>query len=107
QTCPAHTEVFQRMAKQECYFINGTEKVRFVERLIYNRMEDVRFDSDVGRFVGFTPAGEKWAQDLNNNPQWMEYKRGQADTYCRHNYVGVTPFSVERRVHSSPSQSIP
>uniref|UniRef100_A0A803VGB9 MHC class II beta chain N-terminal domain-containing protein n=1 Tax=Ficedula albicollis TaxID=59894 RepID=A0A803VGB9_FICAL len=67
------------MVKHECHFINGTEKVRYVVRYIYNRMEDVRFDSDVGLHVGFTPAGEKWAQDWNSNPDWMEKTRTAVD----------------------------
>ncbi|XP_041320732.1 H-2 class II histocompatibility antigen, I-E beta chain-like, partial [Pyrgilauda ruficollis] len=74
--------VFQEMAMHECHFINGTEKVRFVERYIYNRLQDVMFDSDVGLHVGFTPAGEKWARDWNNDPQWMEYQRTTVDRYC-------------------------
>ncbi|NXR19268.1 HB2Q protein, partial [Cinclus mexicanus] len=93
---PAHPGLFQEMLKAECYFINGTEKVRLVVRNIYNREEFVRFDSDVGEYVGFTPFGEKQAQYWNNNPELMEYTRNGVDTYCRHNYKGITPFSVER-----------
>ncbi|NXQ61421.1 DRB3 protein, partial [Anthoscopus minutus] len=104
----AHTGVFQEMHRAECHFINGTEKVRFVERHFYNRQEFVRFDSDVElSFVGFTPLGERWAQYWNNNPDVMEYKRGQVDNYCRHNYRVFAPFGVERRVPPSPFQSIP
>uniref|UniRef100_A0A8C3UCW6 Ig-like domain-containing protein n=1 Tax=Catharus ustulatus TaxID=91951 RepID=A0A8C3UCW6_CATUS len=80
--------VFQMMKKGECYFINGTEKVRFVERHIYNREEYCN--------------AKRW----NSNPQLMEYKRGQVDTYCRHNYELDAPFSVERRVTPSVSISL-
>ncbi|XP_039588790.1 H-2 class II histocompatibility antigen, I-E beta chain-like, partial [Passer montanus] len=55
------------------------------------------FDSDVGEYVGFTPFGERNAQYWNSNPQWMEYIRTVVDTYCRHNYEGITPFITERR----------
>uniref|UniRef100_A0A8C3UVI4 MHC class II beta chain N-terminal domain-containing protein n=1 Tax=Catharus ustulatus TaxID=91951 RepID=A0A8C3UVI4_CATUS len=75
--------VFQEMAKRECHFINGTEKVRFVERHIYNRVEYVRFDSDVGRFVGFTPLGERNARRLNNDPEWIENRRAQVSLILR------------------------
>ncbi|NWH89647.1 HB24 protein, partial [Aegithalos caudatus] len=100
--CPAHPGLFQEMGKAECHFTNGTEKVRFVERHFYNRVEDVVFDSDVGEFVGFTPAGEKWAQDWNSDPEGMEYTRTAVDWYCRQNYEGITPFLVDRRVPPSP-----
>ena len=95
--CPAHTEVFQEMAKYECHFINGTEKVRFVDRYIYNREEFTRFDSDVGWYVGFTPYGERVAQYLNSDSEYMENRRAEVNRYCRHNYQLDAPFSMERR----------
>nr|XP_021403358.1 HLA class II histocompatibility antigen, DR beta 3 chain [Lonchura striata domestica] len=90
--------VFQFMFISECHFTNGTEKVRLVDRYIYNRLQFVMFDSDVGEHVGFTPLGEKWARDWNSDPELMEERRGGVDTYCRHNYQVDAPFSVERRV---------
>uniref|UniRef100_A0A8U7NXU2 Uncharacterized protein n=1 Tax=Corvus moneduloides TaxID=1196302 RepID=A0A8U7NXU2_CORMO len=98
--------VFQRMFKAECHFINGTEKVRYMQRLFYNRQQDMIFDSDVGHYVGFTPYGEKWAQATNSDPQWMEDRRTAVDWYCRHNYKVFTPFTVERRVPPSVSISL-
>ncbi|XP_071276181.1 class II histocompatibility antigen, B-L beta chain-like [Agelaius tricolor] len=98
--------VFQELGTSECYFINGTEKVRFVERHIYNRVQHLMFDSDVGHFVGFTPFGERVAKSWNSDPAIMEYKRAQVDRYCRHNYEVFRPFSVERRVPPSVSISL-
>ncbi|XP_048149265.1 class II histocompatibility antigen, B-L beta chain-like [Corvus hawaiiensis] len=98
--------VFQEMFKAECHFINGTEKVRYMQRLFYNRQQDVMYDSDVGHYVGFTPYGEKVARAWNSNPEWMEERRTAVDWYCRHNYEVSTPFSVERRVPPSVSISL-
>ncbi|NXP94868.1 HB2J protein, partial [Passerina amoena] len=106
ELCAALTGVFQEMSTSECYFINGTEKVRFVERYIYNRLTDVMFDSDVGHYVGFTPAGERWARDWNSDPELMEYKRTAVDRLCRYNYDYYTPITVERRVPPSVSISL-
>ncbi|NXX35021.1 HB22 protein, partial [Nicator chloris] len=89
--------VFQEMVTSECYFIKGTDRVRFVKRFIYNREQYVHFDSDVGLFVGDTPYGEKVARCWNSDPQWMEYRRDAVDRHCRHNYELSTPFLVERR----------
>ncbi|NXR84584.1 2B1E protein, partial [Pycnonotus jocosus] len=105
--CPAYSGVFQYLVKFECYFINGTEKVRYIERYFYNRVQLVVFDSDVGHYVGFTLAGEKWAQDWNSNPKGMERTRTEVDWYCRPNYEVFAPFLTERRVHPSPSQFLP
>ncbi|XP_064495572.1 class II histocompatibility antigen, B-L beta chain-like [Pseudopipra pipra] len=98
--------VFQRITKRECHFINGTERVRLLERYIYNREQLLHFDSDVGVHVEDTPHGEKFARSLNSQKEYMEYTRSAVDWYCRHNYRVVTPFTVERRVPPSVSISL-
>ncbi|XP_071312425.1 class II histocompatibility antigen, B-L beta chain-like [Agelaius tricolor] len=98
--------VFQRMTKSECYFINGTEKVRYVQRAIYNREQFIMFDSDVGHFVGFTPYGEKLAKRWNSNAVFMEDRRTAVDWFCRCWYKNFTPFLTERRVPPSVSISL-
>ncbi|NWH42538.1 HB2L protein, partial [Chloropsis hardwickii] len=96
ELCPALTGVFQEMATAECHFINGTEKVRFLDRYIYNRVELARFDSDVGHYVGFTPYGERLARSAISKPERLEYARTAVDWLCRHNYPIVAPFTAER-----------
>ncbi|XP_063037823.1 class II histocompatibility antigen, B-L beta chain-like [Melospiza melodia melodia] len=98
--------MFQEMVKSECHFINGTERVRFVKRFIYNREQYVHFDSDVGHFVGDTPYGEEVARHWNSDPEWMEHRRDAVDRHCRHNYELSTPFLVNRRVPPSVSISV-
>ncbi|XP_056352102.1 class II histocompatibility antigen, B-L beta chain-like [Oenanthe melanoleuca] len=98
--------VFQHMLKGECYFINGTEKVRLVVRCFYNREELVRFDSDVGVYVGLTPHGEIRARTRNSDAEWMERRRTEVDTYCRRNYKISSRFLVERIVPPSVSISL-
>ncbi|XP_016158357.1 PREDICTED: class II histocompatibility antigen, B-L beta chain-like [Ficedula albicollis] len=100
------SEVFQEMVKSECHFINGTSRVRFVKRFVYNREQYVHFDSDVGHFVGDSPYGEKVARYWNRDPEWMEYRRDAVDRHCRHNYELSSPFLVERRVPPSVSISL-
>ncbi|NXI08147.1 HB2L protein, partial [Irena cyanogastra] len=104
--CPVPTGVFQWMVKFECHFINGTEKVRYVVRPIYNRQQYAMFDSDVGHFVGYTPQGEKEARYFNTNPKSLEYYRTAVDWFCRVSYEVSTPFLTERRVTPSPFQSL-
>ncbi|XP_064496555.1 class II histocompatibility antigen, B-L beta chain-like [Pseudopipra pipra] len=98
--------VFQHMAKCECYFINGTQQVRFLQKFVYNREQFMHFDSDVGVFVGDTPYGEMLARYGNRNQGWMEYIRARVDRHCRHNYKLFSSFSVERRVPPSVSISL-
>ncbi|XP_054150845.1 class II histocompatibility antigen, B-L beta chain-like [Melozone crissalis] len=98
--------VFQYMQKTECYFTNGTEKVRLVERAIYNRRQFLIFDSDVGHYVGDTRFGVLNAKHLNRHPAIMRYMRSLADTFCRRNYEMFRPFTIERRVPPSVSISL-
>ncbi|XP_039568227.1 class II histocompatibility antigen, B-L beta chain-like [Passer montanus] len=98
--------VFQEMVKTECHFINGTERMRFVKRFIYNREQYVHFNSDVGHFVGDTPYGEELARYWNSDLEWMEHRRDAVDRHCRHNYELSTPFLVKRRVPPTVSISL-
>ncbi|NWT96888.1 HB2L protein, partial [Urocynchramus pylzowi] len=107
ELCPAHIGVFQEMVKSECHFMNGTERIRFVKRFIYNREQYVHFDSDVGHFVGDTPYGEDVARYWNSDLEWMEYRRAAVDRHCRHNYELSTPFLVERRDPPSATEILP
>ncbi|XP_051632101.1 class II histocompatibility antigen, B-L beta chain-like [Manacus candei] len=98
--------VFQWLGKYECHFINGTERVRLLQRYIYNREQYVHFDSDLGVHVGDTPYGEIQARYWNSDAERMEIKRAEVDTVCRHNYEVSTPFTVNRRVPPSVSISL-
>uniref|UniRef100_U3JU63 Ig-like domain-containing protein n=1 Tax=Ficedula albicollis TaxID=59894 RepID=U3JU63_FICAL len=104
--CPAHTGVFQFKGWVECHFSNGTEKVRLVQKYIYNREEYLRYDADVGRYEGFNPYGEWNARRFNSNPKWMQYIPSRVDLYCTHSYGCYTPFLVERQVLPSVSISL-
>ncbi|XP_074710493.1 class II histocompatibility antigen, B-L beta chain-like isoform X1 [Strix uralensis] len=90
--------VFLRMDEGECQYLNGTERVRFVLRQIYNREQFVHFDSDVGLFVADTALGEFQAQYFNSQPDVLEQERAEVDRFCRHNYQVGTPFITERKV---------
>ncbi|KAM8793825.1 class II histocompatibility antigen, B-L beta chain-like [Eudromia elegans] len=97
------------MGRSECYYLNGTQQVRYMQWYIHNRQPWVHFDSDVGHFVADSPLGEPDAKYWNGQPDFIEQKRAEVDTVCRHNYGVATPFTVERRVQPkvmvSPMQS--
>ncbi|XP_066215719.1 DLA class II histocompatibility antigen, DR-1 beta chain-like isoform X1 [Saccopteryx leptura] len=83
--------------KGECYFYNGTERVRHVERYIYNGQEDVRFDSDVGEFRAVTELGRPDAEYWNRQKNILEDSRADVDTFCRVWYRIAEPFLVHRQ----------
>uniref|UniRef100_I3M278 Major histocompatibility complex, class II, DO beta n=1 Tax=Ictidomys tridecemlineatus TaxID=43179 RepID=I3M278_ICTTR len=91
-------EDFVIQAKADCYFTNGTEKVQFVVRFIFNLEEYARFDSDLGVFVALTELGLPDAEQWNNRPDILERSRASVDMLCRHNYNLGAPFTVGRKV---------
>ncbi|XP_069737523.1 class II histocompatibility antigen, B-L beta chain-like [Phaenicophaeus curvirostris] len=104
---------FQDYFKAECYFTNGTERVRYVERCIYNGVQDVHFDSDVGVYVADTPLGEPDAEYWNSQEDILEDARAAVDTFCRHNYEVASNCEMKRKVqpqveiHPVQSGSLP
>nr|AFU83058.1 MHC class II antigen [Equus caballus] len=89
---------FLEAVKYECHFSNGTERVRYLERLFYNGKEFVRFDSDVGEFRAVTELGRPDAENWNGQKDFLDDRRASVDTYCRHNYGVLDNFLVPRRV---------
>nr|QBS17599.1 MHC class II antigen DQ beta [Balaena mysticetus] len=92
-----------------CYFTNGTERVRYVTRYIYNREEYARFDSDVGEYRAVSELGRPDAEYWNSQKDILEQTRAELDTVCRHNYRVDESFTVQRRVEPtvtiSPSRT--
>uniref|UniRef100_A0A8C8ZDR3 Major histocompatibility complex, class II, DP beta 1 n=1 Tax=Prolemur simus TaxID=1328070 RepID=A0A8C8ZDR3_PROSS len=95
--------------RPECYAWNGTQ--RFVERIVYNREEFVRFDSDVGVFRAVTELGRQSAESWNSQEDLLEQKRAEVDRLCRHNYELNEAVTLKRRVQPkvniSPSRKGP
>ncbi|XP_035428292.1 class II histocompatibility antigen, B-L beta chain-like [Cygnus atratus] len=100
---------FQKMLVAECHYLNGTERVRFLVKSIYNRQQYVHFDSDVGHYVADTELGKPVADYWNSQPEILENAKAAVDRFCRHNYEVLDPFIVKRRVEPkvrvSPMQS--
>ncbi|XP_032958324.1 DLA class II histocompatibility antigen, DR-1 beta chain isoform X1 [Rhinolophus ferrumequinum] len=88
---------FLKQFKPECHFTNGTQRVWYVQRHIYNGEEVVRFDSDVGEFRAVTELGRPDAEYWNSQKDVLEQYRGSVDRFCRHNYEVSDNFLVHRR----------
>ncbi|XP_070792225.1 H-2 class II histocompatibility antigen, E-S beta chain-like [Pituophis catenifer annectens] len=80
---PAH---FLYQTKSECRFLNGTQRVRFLDWDIYDRQEILYFDSDLGQFVAVTELGKVEADAWNRDERILQYKKASVDRFCRHNY---------------------
>ncbi|KAG8127289.1 putative MHC class II antigen protein [Naja naja] len=90
---PAH---FLYQAKAECLFLNGTQRVRYLERQFYDRQEYLRFDSDLGKFVGVTALGEADADKWNRDKQMLQFWKAKVDRFCRQNYEVLNYKAAKR-----------
>nr|APD68825.1 MHC class II antigen beta chain [Trachinotus ovatus] len=79
---------FWNYAVDRCDF-NSTESkdITFIRSYYYNKLEIVRFDSSVGRYVGYTEYGVKNAERWNNGPEVVQM-RAEKERYCVNN-VGI------------------
>nr|NP_001094487.1 uncharacterized protein LOC688090 precursor [Rattus norvegicus]AAV40610.1 MHC class II antigen [Rattus norvegicus]AAV40613.1 MHC class II antigen [Rattus norvegicus] len=80
----------------QCYYTNGTQRMRLVTRHIYNREEYVRFDSDLGEYRALTELGRPSAEYWNK--QYLEQTRAELDRVCRYNYEGPAALTSLRRL---------
>lgn len=69
-----------------CVF-NSTElkDTEFIVSWYCNKLETIRFDSSVGKFVGYTELGVKNAERLNKDQGQLASWRAQKEVYCTHN----------------------
>uniref|UniRef100_A0A3P9DRP3 Ig-like domain-containing protein n=1 Tax=Maylandia zebra TaxID=106582 RepID=A0A3P9DRP3_9CICH len=79
---------FKMYTVDRCNF-NSTElkDIQYVLSYYYNKIEVNRFDSDVGKFVGYTEYGVKNAE-LWNSGAYLTQVKTEKGTYCLHN-IGV------------------
>ncbi|XP_038043921.2 class II histocompatibility antigen, B-L beta chain-like [Anas platyrhynchos] len=100
---------FHEMVVSECQYRNGTERVRFLERHIYNRQQFVHYDSDLGHYVADMELGKPIADYLNNQPEVLEQLQAAVDRFCQNNYEMLDRYILHRRVEPkvrvSPMQS--
>lgn len=83
--------------KSECHFANGTGNVGFLDRYIYNREEQVRFDSLVGEYRARTEMGRPAAERWNRWPHALQRARAAVRTFCASNYRFFASLTVQRR----------
>uniref|UniRef100_A0A8C0WMH0 Ig-like domain-containing protein n=1 Tax=Castor canadensis TaxID=51338 RepID=A0A8C0WMH0_CASCN len=89
---------FLQYLKSECHFSHRMEWVQFLERHIYNREENLLFDSDLGHYRAVTELGQPDAKYWNSQKDFLELMWVEVDTYCRYNYGVGESFTVQKRV---------
>lgn len=101
--CRKATVDFVAEVKDECHFVNGSQRVRYLQRFSYNRQPLLHFDSDIGYFVADTEFGEPDAKYWNSNEDIIKQMRAAVERYCRHNYGILEGYLEHRRLKPSVS----
>nr|APD68836.1 MHC class II antigen beta chain [Trachinotus ovatus] len=98
---------FEEFYLTRCVFNSTDPKdIRYIRSYYYDKMEYIRFDSSVGKHVGYTEFGVKNAERFNNGPQVVQ-ERAEKERYCVHNiqiwYQSFLTKSAEPyvRLHST------
>ncbi|XP_068106301.1 H-2 class II histocompatibility antigen, E-S beta chain-like [Hyperolius riggenbachi] len=93
--------------KAECHYMNGTQRVRLLERWFYNQEETVYYDSDEGRYIANTELGRPDAEYWNSQPDLIAQRKAQVQTFCVYSYgVSETAGVIGRRVQPKVSVSL-
>ncbi|KAK9405173.1 DLA class II histocompatibility antigen DR-1 beta chain-like [Crotalus adamanteus] len=99
---PAH---FLYQEKSECRFLNGTQRVRYLQCYFYDRQEFARFDSARGAYEAVTALGKGDAEAWNRDKRLLQYRKTGVDRFCRRNYEVFQSNSVVGR-RAKPTVSI-
>uniref|UniRef100_A0A668URS8 Ig-like domain-containing protein n=1 Tax=Oreochromis aureus TaxID=47969 RepID=A0A668URS8_OREAU len=91
---------YEHYTSSRCLF-NSTELrgMEYIRSYYYNSLEYARFDSSVGKFVGYTEYGVKYAEMWNNDQGQLAFMRAQKEKNCKPNidlwYQSVLTKSVK------------
>uniref|UniRef100_A0A3B3VNA9 H-2 class II histocompatibility antigen, E-S beta chain-like n=1 Tax=Poecilia latipinna TaxID=48699 RepID=A0A3B3VNA9_9TELE len=94
---------FREYAVDRCVF-NSTElkDIQYINSYYYNKLEYARFDSNVGKFVGYTKYGVMNAEIWNKDQSEIARTKAMKETYCQYNignwYPNMLTKSVEPTV---------
>ncbi|RMB92960.1 hypothetical protein DUI87_30608 [Hirundo rustica rustica] len=65
---------------------HGTDQERLVDRNIHSHEQLGHFNRDLGTLWGDTPDGETQAWDWDRQPECLENRQAQVDTFCCNSY---------------------
>ncbi|EHI50009.1 class II histocompatibility antigen beta chain family protein, partial [Aeromonas salmonicida] len=58
--------------------------IELIDSYVFNQVENIRFNSTVGKFVGYTEVGLKNAEAWNKGSD-LARELGELERFCKHN----------------------
>ncbi|XP_056152770.1 H-2 class II histocompatibility antigen, E-S beta chain-like [Lampris incognitus] len=75
--------------------------IEYIRSLYFNKIEYLRFNSTVGKWVGYDHLGIYIAERFNNDPTDLAEMRAQKETYCKHNIDGFYRDTLDKTAEPS------
>ncbi|KAM4612314.1 H-2 class II histocompatibility antigen, E-S beta chain-like [Polymixia lowei] len=77
---------FMEYTVSRCLFKSAELRdIEYIYSAYFNKIEDVRFNSTEGKYVGYTDVGMKYAENWNKDPAELAVRQAQRERYCLHN----------------------
>lgn len=76
---------YEYMVDQCRYSSFDLGDLEYIRSYVFNKVEDVVFNSTVGKYVGYTDQGVHNANEWNKDPGKLAAMRAEKDRYCRNN----------------------
>ncbi|XP_052459829.1 H-2 class II histocompatibility antigen, E-S beta chain [Carassius gibelio] len=67
------------------YSISDYSDMVFLVSYSFNKAVYLQFNSSVGKYIGYTELGVKYAENANKDQARMQQEKAAVDTYCRPN----------------------
>nr|XP_033465134.1 uncharacterized protein LOC117245763 [Epinephelus lanceolatus] len=88
---------FLEYSLNRCVFNSTDPKdIEYMQSYYFNKVEDVRFSSSLGKFVGYTEPGLKNAEAWNNDPSLLAQMRGEKERYCVNHVEAFYPHALTK-----------
>ena len=69
----------------QCRYSSSLKDMEYIRSYVFNKVEYVRFNSTVGKYVGYSEFGVHTAEALNQDPAILAQTRAQKDRVCKPN----------------------
>ncbi|XP_045078817.1 DLA class II histocompatibility antigen, DR-1 beta chain [Coregonus clupeaformis] len=96
---------FEQVVRQCRFTSKDLHGIEFIDSYVFNQAEYIRFNSTVGKFVGYTEHGVKNAEAFNSDASLLAQEQGELERYCKTNaaidYSAILDKTAEPHVRLS------